>query len=215
MKKVITRFWFSGKELPETILPTFADELEELFGYDHAEEQMQNCLDFINLLMALDEKKYAKMCGYVEKTKWALDQNTIIIQNCSSFHDVLRTFETLSSMANDLGDDFNPDFLNMGLSYKIRTLSLEAILTGQNLKKVIWTTEHEDLVFKDDLKLLPLVIDADTATELLLVDLPFLSQNVESSNTLKFLPEVSLVFAELVEDLLAHFAELCQSHGLR
>lgn len=167
METVVNRFRFPDAVLPQVISPTFDYAIDEVTSWPGGETQLQNALDFTNLIVAFDRKNTQLMVDCFEKTKWSLDQN-IVPQHDSCFHDVIRTFKALSDMAAELGDNYNPNFVHMALCYKLKELRREDILGGFTFKKdkPITTSEFEDINFERDLKVVPMKISAATKNQL-------------------------------------------------
>lgn len=142
----------------------FDDFLKEISTHDNHIPPLQNAINFINLAMALISEDYEKVRKFYEKTKpaWSGD---VVAQGNNMFEDVIRTFTTLLDMHTDLKELFNPAFLHMSLSYRLRTVSIENVIKGMNFKQVE-TAKFEEISFAQDLKMLLMQVDPATKRHL-------------------------------------------------
>lgn len=77
--------------------------------------------------------------------------------------DILHTFAKIGEMYLDMKEDFNADFLNIALSYRVREETIGKLIKGMDLGTLVLVTEVEALNFKVPLKTVSLEVDEETS----------------------------------------------------
>lgn len=101
------------------------------------------------------------MIRFYDKIKWAGDKNTIQVQNNvdhgrQNFDDFFDSFTKIVEIARDV-TNFNVDFLNMALSYRVNDEIVKnglgsVLLEGFVLGREVGTNKFETLKFTESLK---------------------------------------------------------------